>query len=129
MSVTVASFRASFPEFSEQTVYPDATVEFWLGLAGRLLRPAAWLDLLDDGTMLFVAHNLVLAGSAARAATSGSAPGTASGAVSSKTVDKVSMSYDTAGAMIEGGGQFNLTTYGQRYLQLERVVGMGGSQI
>lgn len=129
MSVTVASFRASFPEFSEQTVYPDATVEFWLGLAGRLLRPAAWLDLLDDGTMLFVAHNLVLAGSAARAATSGSAPGIASGAVSSKTVDKVSVSYDTAGAMIEGGGQFNLTTYGQRYLQLERVVGMGGTQI
>ena len=129
MSVSVASFRTSFPEFSEQTVYPDATVEFWLGLAGRLLRPAAWLDLLDDGTRLFVAHNLVLAGSASRAATSGSAPGVASGAVSSKTVDKVSMSYDTAGAMIEGGGQYNLTTYGQRYLQLERVVGMGGSQI
>jgi len=129
MSVTVASFRASFPEFTDPVRYPDAAVNFYLTLATRMLRPQVWGDLLDQGVMLFMAHNLVLAMRAAKAATVGSAPGVASGAVSSKTVDKVSMSYDTAGTAVQGGGQYNLTIYGNQYLQLVSIVGLGGTQL
>jgi hypothetical protein len=53
----------------------------------------------------------------------------ASGIVSSKSVDKVSVSYDTSGAMEAGAGHWNLTTYGTRYIRLVKLVGAGPLQI
>lgn len=128
MSVTVASFRAAFPEFGNSTTYPDATVNYWIALAGRLLNADRWGDLLDDGVMLFAAHNLVLSAHAVSAASNGGVAG-ASGLVASKQVDKVAVSYDTGSVALEGGGEFNATSYGRRYFQLARLVGIGGGQL
>lgn len=129
MTVTVSSFRADFPAFTDTAVYPDAAVTFWLGLASKSLSPDKWGDLLDYGTELFIAHNLVLEAQANKAAAIGGVPGLASGLTSSKAVDKVSVSYDTTSAAIDGAGNWNLTTYGQRYIQLARLVGAGGIQL
>lgn len=129
MTVTVSSFRIDFPAFTDTAAYPDASVAFWLGLASKSLSPDRWGELLDYGTELFVAHNLALDAQANKAAAAGGVPGVASGLTSSKTVDKVSVSYDTASAAIEGAGNWNLTTYGQRYVQLARLVGAGGVQL
>ena len=129
MTVTAASFRVDFPEFASTGTYPDATVNFWLGLSGKMLDANRWGDLLDYGTELFVAHNLTLAVRDQKASAFGGVPGAGHGVLASKTIDKVSMSYDTALAGVEGAGNWNLTTYGTRYIQLARMVGAGGLQL
>ncbi|WP_332116069.1 DUF4054 domain-containing protein [Azorhizobium caulinodans] len=129
MTVTVSSFRTDFPAFANTTTYPDAAVTFWLNLSANLLSVDKWGNLFDYGTELFIAHNLVLEAQANKASAAGGVPGVASGLTSSEAVDKVSVSYDTASAAVEGAGNWNLTTYGQRYIQLARLVGAGGLQL
>lgn len=127
--VAPAAFRALFPEFANSTTYPDATVSAWSAMAGKLLSAERWGDLADLGTGLFIAHNLVLATRDAAASSKGGVSGASGGVVASKSVDKVSVSYDTGATTVADGGAWNLTTYGVRYLQLARMVGAGGLQI
>lgn len=124
----VATFREDFPAFSNNGFYPDDQVTYWLNLGGKLLPADRWDDLLDDGLQLFVAHNLVLERGAQAAAANGAPPGQATGMVAGKTVDKVSVSYDTSAAMELEAGHWNLTIYGQRFIRLARMVGAGGVQ-
>lgn len=120
-----AQFRADFPEFTSTTLYPDSSVNFWLRLGTKLLRPERWQDILDEGLELFAAHNLALE----RAAATGNAPGMNSGVVQQKQVDKLSISYDSSAGLIPGAGHWNLTTYGTRFLWLMNMVGMGPTQL
>lgn len=120
------TFTTNFPEFSDQTKYPQGQVNFYLGFGVNLLNVSAWGNLLDQGLQLFTAHNLVLAAQRQKATAAGGVPGAAQGMVSGKTVDKASVSYDTASVALEGGGDWNLTTYGLQYLRLSRIVGAQG---
>jgi hypothetical protein len=129
MTVTVATFRTSFTEFTSATIYPDADVQFWLTYAGLLLNANRWKSMLDLGTSLFIAHNLVLEQQAKASAANGAPPGLSSGIVSSKSVDKVSISYDTNSAAEKDAGQWNLTIYGQRYFRLMKMFGAGPLQV
>lgn len=122
------TFRQVFPEFGSDTAYPDAVVDFWFGQARIQLDPQRWADLLDQGTALFVAHKLVLARRNAAAGTRG-IPGEASGPTASKTIDKLSKSFDTGAASLEGAGSWNLTTYGTQFIALARIAGAGGMQL
>ncbi len=126
MTVTAASFRTDFPEFASTTVYPDAAVNYWINFATLSLNVDRWGTLLDQGTELFVAHNLVLEAKAQAEATNGAPPGMATGMVNSKSVDKVSVGYDTGSASEEDGSHWNLTIYGIRYLRMARMMGAGG---
>jgi len=128
MTVTAASFRVAFPEFTSITKYPDGQVDFWLALAVELLNAARWGTVLDYGVQLFVAHNLVLGYMAERQGANG-VPGAASGMLNSKSVDKVSAGYDTASVAETDAGHWNLTTYGQRYVRMMRMFGAGPIQI
>lgn len=118
-----AQFRADFPEFASQTVYPDSAVTFWITVAGKLLRACAWADLIDVGTELFVAHNLSLE---KLAAANG---GMNSGVITGKTVDKLSVTYDASVGIVPDAGHWNLTTYGTRFLWLLNMAGMGPTQL
>lgn len=129
MTVTAASFRADFPEFASLVSFPDAQVSFWIALAGKLHAADRWGDLLDYGIELFVAHNLSIAARDAKAAATGGVGGGASGLLSAKAVDKVSASYDTGAVTIANAGNWNLTTYGTRYIQLAGMIGAGGVQL
>ena len=129
MTVTVASFRADFTEFSDVGIYSDSDVQFWLKYALLLLNADRWKSLLDLGTELFIAHNLVLEQQAKAAAANGGAPGISTGMVSAKSVDKVSISYDTNSALEKDAGQWNLTTYGTRYYRMMRMFGAGPIQV
>lgn len=120
----VATFRADFPQFADVTTYPDASVNFWLGLAVQLLPSDRWGDLLSQGIELYAAHNLTLA---TRAATVGG--GLYSGPASSKSVDKVSVSYDTKFGLEPDAGVWALTPYGNQFLYLMRLIGAGGIQL
>lgn len=124
-----AQLRADFPEFADTAKYPDSAVNLWLNLGAKLLPEDRWCDLLDLGLELFAAHNLAIAADNQLAASVGGAPGQVKGPTTSKSVDKVSVGYDSGAVALTDGGFYNLKTYGIRLLQLARMVGTGGIQL
>jgi hypothetical protein len=125
----ISTFRQDFPEFANTTDYPDAQVTFWLGVGGKLLRAERWFDLLDQGLELFTAHHLAIGAKDQATASAGGIPGAVQGNVSSKSVDKVSVSYDASRVTYDDAGFWNMTTYGLRYWNLLMLVGAGGVQL
>ena len=129
MTVTTASFRTNFPEFADVTRYPDAQLTFWLTTAGLLLNVDRWTTLLDVGTQLFMAHHVAVERRAQDEAANGETPGTTTGPISSKSVDKVSVGFDVGAATEERGGHWNLTIYGTRFRRLSKMMGAGPLQV
>lgn len=127
--MTPAQFRQDFPEFSDTTRYPDSLVTLWLTVGASLVNECRWGELTDIGIELVTAHHLAIAARDQQAAAGGGIPGQASGPMSSKAVDKVSVSYDTGAASLADAGFWNLTSYGTRYLGLARLMGAGGMQL
>jgi len=128
MTVTSASFRADFQEFMDPAAYPDASVNFWINVAVQMLNADRWGTLIGPGIELYVAHNLALGRMASKAAAGAGVPGLNSGPVNSKSVDKVSIGYDTSSGTLDQIGDWNLTTYGVRYMNLCYLIGAGGMQ-
>jgi hypothetical protein len=138
--ITPAIFRSYFTEFGNTTTYPDSLVSFWIAVAGQMLRVEAWgqptnppvsppTGLYDIGTALFVAHNLALEQMAIKAAANGGTPGINKGPVSSETIGPISAGYDSGAAIVDGGGNWNLTTYGTRFLWFVDMLGAGPVQV
>lgn len=132
MAVTPKTFRADFPEFADLNTYTDSAITYWNKVATNLassgagmFNAARWGTALDSGVELFIAHNLVIEARAQAEANNGAPPGVSTGAISAKSVDKVSVSYDTAGSAEEGAGHWNLTVYGTRLKALINMFGMG----
>lgn len=125
----IAQFRQSFPEFNDTTTYPDSLVQFWMTVAVSLVNADRWRELTDLGVALVTAHHLGLALKDQKTAAVGGVPGQVTGPQSSKAVDKVSASYDTAAVAIKDGGFWNATMYGVRYLSLAQMMGSGGIQL
>ncbi len=126
--IDVAAFRSDFPEFANTDAYPEMLVARWMSIGARFVNEDRWQDLTGYGIELFAAHNLVLAARDAKSAKIGM-PGQSSGVIASKAVDKVSASYDTESSSVEGGGNWNLTTYGTRFLYYLDLFGAGGVQL
>lgn len=143
--INQAQFLRDYPEFADQQVYPPSAFNYWANLAGLLLNSDRWgtsaatpwptvapypaLTEFDVGCELFIAHNLTLEARAQAEAANGAPPGEATGMVSSKSVDKVSVSYDTSAAMEPDAGHWNLTTFGLRFRNLSQLYGAGPVQI
>lgn len=125
----VETFRSQFPEFSSEEAYTTPQVEFWLSIAVLRVNAVRWGDLADQGVALYLAHALTIARANSRVAAMGGNPGQNSGPLSGKTADKLSATYDTAAAAIEGAGPLNLTVYGTSYAELRRMMGLGGAYI
>jgi len=128
MSVSVTQFRGNFPAFSNVTTYPDAQVTFWMTQAALLHNPTRWGGLLDLGIQLWTAHNLIIEGQAAKQSQNGRVPTGGTGVQSSKSVDKVSVSYDNSTTKVEGAESYNATVYGQRWYKLSKMAGAGPLQ-
>lgn len=129
MSITPTQFRTDFPEFGDPTKYSDTLIQMWLTVAASLVNACRWMELTNIGIELVAAHHLALSIRDQTAAMVGGVPGTMTGPTSAKAVDKVSTSYDTGAAALEGAGFWALTSYGSRYLTLARMMGSGGLQI
>jgi len=127
--VTVAQFRQDFAEFGDATAYPDSSVQFWLTFAAQLINVDRWGSMADMGVELLTAHNLVLWKRSQIAASKGGLPGVSTGVTASKAVADVSVSYDTTVGAVKDGGNYNLTDYGTRYLDLVWMFGAGGVQL
>lgn len=119
----LAAFRAHFPEFADDTAYPNALVAFWSGLVEKRLPPLRWGELYAQGVELACAHYVAVATANAVS------PGQAQGLQTSKAVGDVSASYDVAAIAEQGGGHWNQTSYGRQFLELARTVGIGGAQL
>jgi hypothetical protein len=128
VTLSVTDFRVAYNEFANASDFPDASVQQWLNVGYKLVRADAWDDILDVGVGLFTAHYLVLMYRDTLSASRGLF-GQVAGIVSSKSVDKVSVSYDTATASISDAGHWNQSSYGLRYYQLMMMMGVGGIQL
>lgn len=123
------TFRLHFPEFGDDTVYPDPQIQFGLDISTVCLSPYRWGSLLQAGVELMTAHQLALSQRALQSGAAGGTPGAAGGLVTSKSVSKVSVGYDVSSTAMEGAGPWNYTTYGQRFYWLMRMVGIGGYEV
>jgi hypothetical protein len=128
MTVTAASFIIDFPEFSNSTTYPTQTITNNIALAQNFVNANRWGALADYGVELWVAHKLSLSAIESSLASAGT-PGAASGPVTAKSVGGVSKSMDVNLSATEGGGTYNLTSYGQEYLTYAMMFGAGGKQL
>lgn len=129
MTLTTAQFRQDFPEFADASIYTDSQVMLWLGVSLLLVNECRWGDLYNLGIELVTAHHLAIAMRDQTAAAVGGVPGTMTGPLASKSVDKVSASYDTSAATLDNAGFWALTSYGMRFLTLARMMGAGGLQL
>lgn len=129
MAFDITTFRAAFPEFADTTKYPDAMLTFWSGIGDNMMNTRRWGDFLDQGLMLFVAHNAVLAAQNVAASVAGDNPGTSTGLIGSQSAGGVSVSIDTTSTSEQDAGNYNLTTFGQMFIRLSRIVGMGGKYV
>ncbi|WP_446903001.1 DUF4054 domain-containing protein [Burkholderia sp. YIM B11467] len=125
----IAGFRQTFSEFSDATKYPDSLVQIWLTVAVSLVNPTRWMELTDIGIGLVTAHHVALATRDINMAAVGGVPGQIAAPQSSKSVDKVSASYDTGAVAVKDGDFWNGTMYGIRFLTLARMMGAGGLQV
>lgn len=129
MTVTNASFRATFPEFASTTRYPDTAVDLWLAQALRSHDAFRWGDSLDLGVCLYTAHRLALGALNAAAAAAGGVPGYGIGVVASQGASKVNVSFDTGSGTHADDGHWNMTTYGTQWRELMRLAGAGPLQV
>lgn len=121
-----ATFKTIFPELNTTA---GATITFFITVGEGLLSEERWGDQLDYGLALFTAHHVAIANKDQASAAAGATPGAVGGVVTSKSVDKVSVSYDGTLGSYEGAGFWNQTNYGVRFFQLARMVGAGGYQV
>ncbi|HEI9846916.1 TPA: DUF4054 domain-containing protein [Morganella morganii] len=127
---TAEKFRADFPEFSDTSRYPDSTISFYLGLADTALDQDKHGDQFIYLSELFTAHYVELRGKAlAVASVSGAVNSSGGGVLSSKSVDKVSASYDTSGIVNPDAGFWNNTGYGREFYWWWSMFGAGGRQL
>jgi hypothetical protein len=129
ITITIAQFRIDFPAFADPVKYPDAELTFWLTLGSLLINADRWCSVANFGVELYMAHNLALEAMSKKQAAGGGIPGAASGMLNSKSVDKVSAGYDTSSVAEQFGGNYNLTTYGQRLYRLLQQFGAGPIQV
>ena len=127
--MVIADFRAQFPEFANETTYPDAQINFWASIAERMVNKCLWCDMYDFGVKLYVAHELTLAAQNLKASTTGGVPGTFGGVAQSKTVGSVSVSYDSNNTSYQNAGWWNLTNYGKQFWNLVLLFGAGCIQL
>ncbi|MCL6466958.1 MAG: DUF4054 domain-containing protein [Ralstonia sp.] len=128
MTVTSAQLRSDFPEFANTATYPDTLINMWLTLAASMVNASRWAELTNLGIELVTAHHLALSARDQQTATVGGIPGEIKGPTSSKSVDKVSVSYDTSAVSLTDAGFWGLTSYGLRFLTIARAMGAGGYQ-
>lgn len=128
---TVSDFRRDFPQFADPVKYPEPQIQFRLNLAD--------IQLIGEGTTgkqlfpyfaeLYIAHYMVLWAADSRAMLAGGPGGSTNGVQSSKSVDKVSVSYDTGATLNPDAGFWNNSRYGAELYQLITMFGAGGRQL
>lgn len=123
----VKCFRETLPEFENTELYPDKVILLQMTIAQKLLSECAWGDMYNYAVCLLTAHLLVLK-DASTSNSSGKVNGNGVQSIASKTVDRVSISYNPP-AGYDASNSFSATSYGRLYLDLIKLFGVGCIQL
>jgi len=127
---TVEQFRVAFPQFADPARFPDIPITFRLNLADIMLsEKTTGKEMFPYLVGLFVAHYMTLWLADSKAELMGGAGGSTNGVQASKSVDKVSVSYDTGATLNPDAGFWNNSRYGAEFWQLIIMFGAGGRQL
>lgn len=117
----LTDFRTRFPEFDDP-VATDERVELFLG-DSELIVPKSWGNVRDIGIYYLTAHNLAVS----IKTSSGNVGGISQ--VASRAVEGVSISYNNKTADNNSEDYYSSTSYGKRYLDLERRKNVGMARL
>lgn len=135
-------FLEDYPPFKNKNTgecfIPDSMLTVFLNMCNNIVSEARWGESWRLAAGLFVAHYATLylrtikdnpEGSTSAEGAVGS--GTLYGIISSATLGDASVSYDTSAAtnLTTNWGQWNLTSFGQQYASLAKMMCMGGAWI
>ncbi|ATM85070.1 DUF4054 domain-containing protein [Yersinia frederiksenii] len=126
---TPAQFRTDFPQFENEARYTNTAIQFRLSLADNLLDENLLGNMFPYLVELFVAHYMTLQAKDMQSAALGGASGATNGVAASKSVDKVSVSYDNSATLNPDAGFWNFTRYGAEFYQIILMFGAGGRQL
>lgn len=125
-------FLLIFPQFEN---VPASVTEMYIEMANKSILESRWHSKWKLAISLYIAHFLTL-----WAKTSKEEPmtpaqlavaGESKGAILSKSVDGVSVSYSATSAEndLQGWGSFKDTLYGQQFASLAKFAGFGGMYV
>ena len=120
MTISIADFRARFPEYDDDTDYGDPRIQLFIGDSATLymgVDEAHWGDKYDIAQAYLVAHLLALSEGSELGDKSAK-----SGKVQSRTAGGVSVSYAAGDASDDF---FNATIYGQQFDQIRQTCFFG----
>lgn len=135
-SQIVSDFRAYYPEFTDTTDWPEATVTRYLEEANGETGSKRWGSYVANpasfrarGLYAYAAHKLVLGKMREKAVAAGQAPQPAN-QVTSKQVGDESIQYAVTppdASKAQAVGDLDATLYGQEFLRLRRRAGSGAA--
>lgn len=139
---TADMFLEDYPPFKDKTsgtcFIPAAMLNTFLAMANDIVSPDRWGETWRLAAGLFVAHYATLYLRTTKDNPEGSAnpngavaSGQLIGIINSATLGDASISYDTSTVTqaTAAWGQWNLTSYGQQYASLAKMMCMGGAYI
>jgi len=120
----VAAFRSQFPQFADDTKYPDATLSGYFAMATAYVNANDGCSLNGDRLQLalnlMTAHLVVTFGLAAQTG------GTNVGVITASTIDGVSITRQVPQSQTAWASFLAPTTYGAQLSALLRIAGAGG---
>lgn len=133
----VTDMRAYYPEFSDATAWPEATLTRYLEEGDQETGSTRWgsysvnpAKLKARGMFAYAAHKAAL-GRAREAALNGGQTPSAPARVQSKSVGDESVSFAVQapqeGALSSQTGDLNTTIYGMEFMRLRTRAGMGAA--
>lgn len=120
MAVTVAQFRIDFPQFADDTAYPDSNIERSLTRSALRLDSTVWGSLYDEAQSYLAAHLLAVSGSA----------NLTQGLIGQVTTITIPGEISVSGGSGSSGSSsgYSSTTYGQQFEELQKLI-YGGVRI
>ncbi|WP_336818105.1 DUF4054 domain-containing protein [Cedecea sp. MMO-103] len=127
---TPEKFRADFPLFADATKYPTLMIQARLSLADVLMSESRFGEEIFPYVVgLFVAHYMALHAADSRSSAAGASGGVNNGVQTSKSVDKVSVSYDASSTLNPDAAFWNNTRYGSEFWEYLMIFGAGAIQL
>jgi hypothetical protein len=122
---TVADFRTRFPEFADDTAFPDARVQMFLDDAALCIDQDRYGAMYDLAVCYLAAHELTLATRTASAPGGGAS--LAVGPTSSKTAGGVSVTKAINSIdLSDGDAYYQQTQYGLKFISIRDKVKIPG---
>lgn len=126
---SIQQFRTDYPEFANETRYPDPIISRALRQADAILDQNIQGSQFVELAELCAAHYTELGGKTLATSAAGGVSTAGGGVLTSKSVDKVSASYDVSGIVDPDAGFWNNTSFGREFFWWWSMYGAGGRQL